>query len=588
MIDQSRPTGSRPFSQSNSSHSSHLPGRLGRAVRHFRIDGVGKESMETARSRVLVAAALFAAGFLVLALRLVDLGLFERVAETAPRYQPETAVVAGRADIVDRNGVLLATSLRTASLYADPKLVLDAEDATNKLMVALPDLNRAEVLSRLNSHGRFEWIKRDLTPEEEWRVNSLGIPGLAFEEEDRRVYPQGALASHILGFVDVDGNGLAGVERFFDNRLGGSGMTGQPLRLSVDMRIQHVLREEMAAAVDKFSALGAAGVVLDAVSGEIIAMSSLPDFDPNNPGSEPKDALFNRVVQGVYELGSGFKAFTVAMALEAGTARLDSVYDATKPIRVARFLIRDHHPKARPLTVPEVFVYSSNIGAAKMALDVGGEKQRKFLSRLGMMREPTLELMEAAEPIIPQPWREVTTMTVSYGHGLAVTPLHLATGVAAMVNGGRLIDATLLRHDEATHPDAGGDRIISPETSRAMRQLLRLVVTDGTGSKAEAVGYRVGGKTGSAEKSAAGGYRRRALISSFVGAFPMDDPRYVIFVLLDEPNGIKETFNYATGGWTAAPVVGHVIRRIGPMLGVAPRMEPVQAGRAAKLLKIGG
>jgi cell division protein FtsI (penicillin-binding protein 3) len=544
--------------------------------------------METARSRVLVAAALFSAGFLVLALRLVDLGLFERVAETAPRYQPETAVVAGRADIVDRNGVLLATSLRTASLYADPKLVLDAEDATNKLMVALPDLNRAEVLSRLKSHGRFEWIKRDLTPEEEWRVNSLGIPGLAFEEEDRRVYPQGALASHILGFVDVDGNGLAGVERFFDNRLGGSGMAGQPLTLSVDMRVQHVLREEMAAAVDKFSALGAAGVVLDAESGEIIALSSLPDFDPNNPGSEPKDALFNRVVQGVYELGSGFKAFTVAMALEAGTARLDSVYDATKPIRVARFLIRDHHPKARPLTVPEVFVYSSNIGAAKMALDVGGEKQRKFLSRLGMMREPTLELMEAAAPIVPQPWREVTTMTVSYGHGLAVTPLHLATGVAAMVNGGRLIDATLLRQDQSKSPDAGGDRIISPETSRAMRQLLRLVVTDGTGSKAEAAGYRVGGKTGSAEKSAAGGYRRRALISSFVGAFPMDDPRYVVFVLLDEPSGIKETFNYATGGWTAAPVVGHVVRRIGPMLGVAPRMEPVQAGRAAKLLKIGG
>ena len=588
MIDQSRRSGLRPFGQPNSSHSSHRPGRLGRAVRYFRMDGVAKESMETARSRLLVAAALFSAGFLVLALRLIDLGMFERVAETALRHQPASVVVAGRADIVDRNGVLLATSLRTASLYADPKLVLDPEEATNKLMMALPDLNRAEVLSRLKSHGRFEWIKRDLTPEEEWRVNSLGIPGLAFEEEDRRIYPQGSLASHVLGFVDVDGNGLAGVERFFDNRLGGSGMVGQPLQLSIDMRVQHVLREEMMAAVERFSALGAAGVVLDAQSGEILALSSLPDFDPNNPGREPADALFNRVVQGVYELGSGFKAFTVAMALESGAAHLDSVYDATKPIRVARFLIRDHHPEARPLTVPEVFVHSSNIGAAKMALDVGAENQRKFLTRLGMMREPSLELREAAQPIVPHPWREVTTMTVSYGHGLAVTPLHLATGVAAMVNGGRLVDATLLRQNGSTVSKADGDRIISPETSRAMRQLLRLVVTDGTGSNADATGYRVGGKTGSAEKSGAGGYRRQALISSFVGAFPMDDPRYVVFVLLDEPNGIKETFNYATGGWTAAPVVGHVIGRIGPMLGVAPRMEPAQLGQAAKLLKVGG
>lgn len=587
MSDRPPMTADRPFSLPHSSHSTHQPGRHGRAVRYFKIDGVGKESMELARSRLLVAAALFSLGFFLLAVRLIDLGLVERVVETPVKRDAGNMIVAGRADIVDRNGVLLATSLRTASLYADPKLVFDPEDAADKLMVALPDMNRAEVLARLKSPARFEWIKRDLTPEEEWRVNSLGIPGLAFEEEDRRVYPQGRLASHVLGFVDVDGNGLAGIERFFDRRLGG-GVGGAPLALSLDMRVQHVLRQELASAVETFSALGGAGIVLDVATGEILALASLPDFDPNDPGAAPKEALFNRAVQGVYELGSGFKAFTVAMALDTGAARLDTVYDATDPIRVGRFLIRDHHPKARPLTVPEVFVYSSNIGAAKMALDVGGEAQRRFLGRLGMFHAPRLELLETGEPLVPDPWRDVTTMTVSYGHGLAVTPLQLTSGIAALANGGRHIPATLLRKDGDARRNVQGERIISPETSLAMRQLLRLVVTEGTGSKADAAGFRVGGKTGSAEKSSAEGYRRKALISSFVGVFPMDEPRYAVFVLLDEPNGTAETFNYATGGWTAAPAVGQVIARAAPILGVTPRTEPAPAGRAAKLLRIGG
>ncbi len=323
MNDRLRMALNRPFSLPHSSHSTHSPGRPGRAVRHFQIDGVGKASMEQARSRLLVAAALFSLGFFLLAVRLIDLGLFERVVETPVRRDAGTVATIGRADIVDRNGVLLATSLRTASLYADPKLVLDPEDAANKLMVALPDLNRADVLARLKSPTRFEWIKRDLTPEEEWRVNSLGIPGLAFEDEDRRVYPQGRLAAHVLGFVDVDGNGLAGVERFFDHRLGGTGIRGEPLALSLDMRVQHILRQVVADAVDQFTAIGGAGVVMDVNTGEILGLTSLPDFDPNDPGAAPKDALFDRVVQGVYELGSGFKAFTVAMALNTGVARLE-------------------------------------------------------------------------------------------------------------------------------------------------------------------------------------------------------------------------------------------------------------------------
>lgn len=565
-----------------------VTGGLGRAVRHFRIDGAGKESMELARNRLLVAVALFSFGFLVLGARILDLGLFERVVEAPLNRDAGRTIVAGREDIVDRNGVLLATSLRTASLYADPRRVLDAEEATDKLVGALPDLNRAVVLSRLQGAGRFEWIKRDLTPEEEWRVNSLGIPGLAFEEEDRRVYPQGRLAAHALGFVDVDGRGLAGVERFLDRRLGSGPAGGGPVQLSLDVRVQHVLRDQLQSAINAFSAIGGAGVVLDVRNGEILALASLPDFDPNRAGRSVGDAHFNRATQGVYELGSGFKLFTVAMALDSGAAKLDTVYDATSPIRVGRFQIRDHHPKARPLTLPEVFVHSSNIGAAKMAMDVGGDAQRKFLERLGMTAPLRVELQEVGEPIVPYPWRDVTTMTVSYGHGLAVTPLHLASGFAAMVNGGRHIAATLLRQDEAARRNVQGERIISAETSATMRQLLRLVVTEGTGSSAEARGFRVGGKTGSAEKSAVGGYQRKALISSFVGVFPIDDPRYVVLVMLDEPKGTEDTFNYATGGWTAAPAVGRAIARIGPMLGVTPRPDPALPGDVAELLQIGG
>ena len=319
-----------------------------------------------------------------------------------------------------------------------------------------------------------------------------------------------------------------------------------------------------------YQAIGAAGLVMDVNTGEVIAMVSLPDFDPNSVSGGAGKERFNRVTQGVYELGSTFKTFTFAAALDKGVATLNDGYDATKPLHVARFTIRDDHPKARYMSLPEIFAYSSNIGTAQMALDLGTERQQAFLSDLGLLQPATIELPEVGSPLYPQTWRKVSTMTISYGHGIAVSPLQLASGISAMVNGGRLNAATVIENPDAWRT---GKQVISQSTSRKIRQLLRLAVTKGTGGRSDAVGYRVGGKTGTAEKAVAGGYDTRALISSFVGVFPMDDPRYVVFALLDEPHGTKETFGFRSGGWVAAPVVKNVVLRTAPLLGVAPKRE---------------
>lgn len=543
-----------------------------RGVRRFRIEGAGKEHMEMARSRTIVAVLLFVCCTFALGIRLFDLGLVERVAETASRGDGRGTVLAARADIVDRNGVVLATNLTTASLYADPKRVLDPEEAADRLLLALPSLNRADLVNKFRADNRFVWIKRNLTPDEQWRVNSLGIPGLGFENEDRRVYPHGRLAAHVLGFVDIDGQGLAGIERFYNSRLANPGDVHEPLRLALDLRVQHVLHDELRNAVETYSAIGAAGLVLDVNNGEVLGLVSLPDFDPNEPGSANTETLFNRVVQGVYELGSGMKALTVAMALDSGAAHVTSSYDATKPLRVARFTINDYHPEKRWLSLPEVFMVSSNIGTARMAMDIGTETQRRYLADFGLLEKPQIELREAASPLVPSPWRDINTMTIGFGHGIAVTPLQLATSIGAVVNGGRLIPATLVQDSDAARAAAAAKQVVSPKTSDIMRKLLRITVMSGTGGKADVPGYEVGGKTGSAEKPSAGGYRRKALLSSFIAVFPSDAPRYAVLVIVDEPKGTRETFGFATGGWTAAPAAGNVIARIGPMLGVAPRL----------------
>jgi len=542
--------------------------------------GSGKSAIEVGRDRLLFAATVMAVAFAVLALRLIEIGVFERAGE--PRLSAiDRARNAGaavvRADIVDRNGVLLATSLPTHSLYADPRRVLDAARVAQRLGAILPELDPRVLLTKLTGKGGFVWLRRHLSPRQVYAINALGEPGLAFIKEERRVYPQGRVAAHLVGHTGVDGNGLAGAELGFEARLRAHPAT--PVRLSLDTRFQTVLQGELETAMRRFRALAAAGLVLDVDSGEILAMVSLPDFDPAHAADASEDARGNRVTLGTYEMGSTFKAFTIAMALDFGTVGLRDGFDASKPLKISRFTIRDYHAENRWLSVPEIFMYSSNIGAAKMALAVGNERQQAFLGRLGMLDRPALEIPEVGAPQLPKTWKDLTTATIAFGHGLAVTPIQLASGIAALVSG-ELRPATVLALEPAARTQ--GKTVVSSSTAHKMRQLLRLVVEHGTGARADVAGYLVGGKTGTAEKAGARGYRRNRLLSSFVAAFPINRPRFVVFAMLDEPKGDKETHNYATGGWTVAPVVGRVIERIGPMAGLAPvELVPADDGNGA-------
>ena len=536
---------------------------------HDRFEGPTKRAIETGRNRLLIAGALFILGFSTVAARLVDLSLLSQGAE--PRLAQSRKPLSRsteRADIVDRNGVILATNLPTASLSADPRAIRNPRRVAARLAAVLPGLDAAKTERRLRSRRRFVWLQRNLTPRQQIVVNRLGVPGLQFQRGERRVYPNGRMASHVLGFTDIDNTGLAGVERFFDKRLrAGDDATG-PLRLSLDIRVQYVLEAELARVVREQKALGASGLVLDVNSGEVLAMASLPDFDPDRPAAAKPGARFNRNTLGVYELGSTLKVFTTAMALEYGTATINDRYDV-RPIRVARFTIRDHGRRRGPLSVSDIFTYSSNIGSARLALEVGGARQRTFLRQLGLFDRPAIELSEVGTPLRPKVWRPINTMTVAFGHGIAISPLQLAVGVAAVVDGGVLRKPTLLKR--RTGDVAAGKRVISPRTSETMRRLMRRVVLKGTGRQAKAPGYFIGGKTGTAEKAGRGGYRDDSQLSSFVAAFPIDRPRYVVLVVVDSPKGVDGSGRRATGGWVAAPVVSRVVSRSALMLGIAPR-----------------
>ncbi|MDE0174622.1 MAG: penicillin-binding protein 2 [Defluviicoccus sp.] len=532
----------------------------------MRFDGDRKRAIEVGRGRLLLTGAVLSAAFVAIGIRLFDVAVLQAGVE--PRDPPPTQIARGAAaktEITDRNGVVLAVSLGTAALYANTAWISDADATANALAKVLPDLDRKRAAERLRVAKRYVSLRRHLTPNEQYAILRLGIPGLVLEPDQRRVYPMGRLAAHVVGFSDPDGKGLAGIERQFDTKLReGSGS----LSLSIDIRVQHVLRNELSRAMTGHRAVGAAGIVLDTANGELIAVVSLPDFDPNRAHSASAELRFNRATLGIYEMGSTFKILSTALALDAGAVTLSDRIDATRPIRIARFTIRDFHAKARVLTVPEVFIYSSNIGAAKLGIAVGGKRMRRFLADLGMFRKTPVEIGENGRPLFPRRWRQINTMTVSFGHGVAVSPLHLTSAVAAVVNGGTLHAPTLLKREPQARPE--GKRVLSRATSDKMRRLMRLVVAEGTGSRAAAAGYLVGGKTGTAEQAGKGGYREKRLLSSFVAAFPMHRPRYVVLALLDRPRGTSETRGYATGGWVAAPVVGRTVARIGPLLGVKP------------------
>jgi cell division protein FtsI (penicillin-binding protein 3) len=551
---------------------------IGYAARRNSIKLVGERStaLDLARGRLVLVSAMFVLAFMLLAARAVDLtviqGALNPVTQefSAEEMPLPVAPVATRADIRDRNGVLLATTLKTASLFADTKLISDPQETAQGLVKIFPDLSFGDVLQKLQSGKRFVWIRRSIMPAEQYAILELGQPGLEFRYEDRRVYPQGRLLSHFVGYTSIDNDGQAGIERSFDRLLAG----GRDLTLTMDVRLQHALRREIKTAMKDFSAIGGMGVIMDVRTGEILASVSLPDFDPHNPGSAKKDATFNRVTLGVYEPGSVFKIFSTAALLETKGVPLSTTFDASEPIKRGRFTINDYHAEDRVLTVPEVFMYSSNIGAAMMGEAVGTENLKNFYADLGLTSKLEFEISEIGTPQVPEPWRDINTLTASYGHGIATTPLQLTAAVSSIMNGGLLVKPRLVLQEEgAKMPEENPEiRVVSPQTAHRMRQLMRLVVTDGTATKADVPGFRVGGKTGTAEKiKAGGGYDHGRLMSSFIGVFPVDDPQYAVYIALDEPKGTKASYGYATGGWTAAPAVARVIASMATILGLQPK-----------------
>ena len=529
--------------------------------------------LERACGRLLATGVVFLLCFGALIVRTLDVAVIGAPVGATGSGGVAAFNPAARADIVDRNGVLLASNLPTHALYVEPSKIFDREEAVVALGRVFPDLDLERTASLIASGRKTALLRHNLTPEQSHAINRLGVPGLWLERQEQRFYPQGRLFAHAVGFTDVDNRGLAGVEKAVDEELRRRAEAHQgPLALSLDIRVQHVLAEALAETMNAHRAVGAAGMVMDVESGELLALVSLPSFDPKGPDRTGADALFNRATLGTYELGSTFKPFTIAMALDHGIAGIEDSFDATEPIKVSRYLIRDHHPENRWLTVPEILIHSSNIGAARLAMEVGAKRQRAFLDALGMFERMPLESPERGWPIAPRRWSEHTTMTVGFGHGLAVTPLHLIASYAALVNGGIAVTPTLLKREPGAN--LVQRRVISAETSAIMRMLLYAVVAEGTGRKAAVPGYLVGGKTGTAEKAIGGSYKRDSMITNFVGVFPIDRPRYAVLTLMDEPKGTEETFGFATAGWNAAPVAGTVIERIAPFLGIPAAIEP--------------
>jgi cell division protein FtsI (penicillin-binding protein 3) len=532
-----------------------------------------------ARARIGLAIIAFAAVYSIIAVRLV---MFAVVSDSraAHRIVSGDAIATARPDILDRNGEVLATDVPVPSLYAEPRRLIDVDEAVELLTADLPDLDATELRERLSSKRGFVWLKRDVTPEQETEIYHQGLPGIGFLNENKRDYPNGAEVSHLLGEVNIDNQGIAGIEKWLDGQgLQALHMAGlatdrlqTPVQLAVDLRVQHALRDELVKARAKYSAIAAAGVVLDVRTGEIISMVSEPDFDPNNPREALDPTRINRLTTGVYEMGSTFKAFTVAMALDSGKATLKSTFDAHNPMHYGKFDIHDFEPQQRALSVPEIFTYSSNIGAAHIAMSMGIDAHKAFLKKLGQLDRLRTELPESAQPIVPKRWGELNTITIAFGHGLSVAPLQAVMGVAALLNGGILLPPTFLKRTEA-EAQALGKRVIKPETSVMMRYLMRLNVEKGTASKADVPGYYIGGKTGTADKVVFGRYSNTKVLTDFMAVMPADQPRYLLLIMLDEPRPTPESHGFKTSGWNAVPTGGAVVARIAPLLGIQPRLD---------------
>ncbi|MBD3786753.1 MAG: penicillin-binding protein 2 [Sphingomonadales bacterium] len=554
---------------------------------NIRLRGEANRDGERARAegRLLMMGLLFLAAFVTVGARMGTLAASQpeepQLSDTAP------AILAQRADITDREGRVLATNLVTHALYAQPPMLVDPERTADKLIAIFPDLDRARLIKDFTGARKFVWIKKKISPEQMQAVHDIGDPGLLFGPREMRLYPNGSLAAHILGGARFGAEGVnsaevvgtAGVEKAFDGWLRDPANGGAPLTLSIDLTIQAAVEEVLYGGMKLMGAKGATAILMEAHTGEIVAMASLPDFDPNDrpapltKGDASDSPLFNRAVQGVYELGSTFKVFAVAQAMEMGLVNPSTMVQTASPMRVGKFKINDFHNYGPQLSVTDVIVESSNVGTARIVQMIGAEKQRQFLDQLGFLQPTPVELVEAptGRPILPPKWSDISAMTIGYGHGLAASPLHLAAAYAAFANGGRKVTPTLV-HDIGHRP---GERVMSEDVARRTLAMMRAVVTRGTASFADVKGYQVAGKTGSADKAKpTGGYYKDKVMGTFAGVFPVTDPKYVLVVSLDEGSTYAAGETRRTAGWTAAPVAGEMIRRVGPLLGLRPEEGP--------------
>jgi cell division protein FtsI (penicillin-binding protein 3) len=532
------------------------------------VENVLSSQLKQIRLRLLVLIVAFMSVFMIIQIRLVDIMMLQsdRLGSAGQAYVMEGA---DRGKILDAHGNVIATTLITASLYGNPKMILDPMDAAKKLVATFPDLNVDVVYKKLTAEKGFVWLKRNLSPQDQQRVIELGLPGLDFQFEKKRIYPQGNLFSHVIGVTDIDGNGTAGVEKQFDHILKDP---NKEVQLSLSLPIQHILHNELKQSVEKFKAKGGSGMVISLKTGQILGMVSAPDFDPNNPKTMGGENAFNRNTLGVYEQGSIMKLLNTALFLKHGKGGVHAVFDASQPLALGKFRIKDYRGgQRRPLTVEEIFFHSSNIGSALMALSIGPEKQMEFLREVGLCDKPSIELPEKGRPLLPSKPSRGSCMTIAFGHGLAASPIQFMQSITNVLTEQHLPISLLKNPDR---PDSGVGELITEKDRKLLCGLMQKTLEEGTARKAKVQGYLIGGKTGTAEKVEKGRYLKDGRnLTSFFGVFPLDNPEYLVFVSLDEPQAIQGTYGFTAAGWNAAPLGGRIITRIAPMLGVEPQFE---------------
>lgn len=542
------------------------------------LEGGRKARGHMTQSRIRLSLILALLLFGVVAARLINIANTEVVENSAGHERP--ALTATRPEILDRNGQQLAVDIQVPSLYAEPRRIIDLDEAVDALSAELPNMDKEQLRDRLDGDEGFVWLQREMTPQQKERILRLGIPGIDFVNESRRFYPGGSIASHIMGAVNVDNVGIAGIEHYLDRRdvalLQELGLARarnlQPVNLSIDLRVQHIMHNQLTDALSRYQAIAAAGVLMDVRTGEIIALVSLPDFDPNEPASALEAGRMNRITAGKFELGSTIKTIISAGALDSGRVQITDRFDATKPVRFGRFSIGDFHGQKRVLSVSEVYRYSSNIGTIKMMQAMGKDNYRAFLTKMGFDGAPTIELPERTTSQIAPKFTDIAAATASFGHGFSATPLQLATAFSALVNGGYLVKPTLFPRDQITALSTSS-QVVSKRTSDYMRYLMRHNARYGSGRRADPAGFRLGGKTGTAEKVVNGRYSSEKSLAIFASAFPMDAPRYAMVIMVDEPKR-ENAKSGRTAAWNAGDVTHRIVEKVAPMLGVMPNQDP--------------